>query len=122
MLWVALAPRGSSTVQVRPLLDPDEGRYAEIPREMVASGDWVTPRLDGLKYFEKPPLQYWATAAVYAVFGFSDWSSRLWTFALALRLSADGVRLGRTSLWTRRAALAAVALLAVSPYFGIIGH
>ena len=46
-----------------PLLEPDEGRYAEIPREMVASGDLVTPHLNGVIYFEKPPLHYWLTAA-----------------------------------------------------------
>src|SRR5574337_468719 len=49
----------------RRLLHPDEGRYAEIAREMTVSGDWVTPRLDGIKYFEKPPLQYWLTAATF---------------------------------------------------------
>ena len=63
----------------RDLFQTDEGRYAEIPREMLATGDWVTPRLDGLKYFEKPPLQYWATAVTYTVFGASNGSSRLWT-------------------------------------------
>ena len=63
----------------RDLFQTDEGRYAEIPREMLATGDWVTPRLDGLKYFEKPPLQYWATAAAYTVFGESNATSRLWT-------------------------------------------
>ena len=52
-------------LQDRALTRPDEGRYAEIPREMAVSGDWVTPRLNGLKYFEKPPLQYWATALAY---------------------------------------------------------
>lgn len=63
----------------RDLFNTDEGRYAEISREMVASGDWLTPRLNGLKYFEKPPLQYWATAAAFEAFGQSAWSARLWT-------------------------------------------
>jgi 4-amino-4-deoxy-L-arabinose transferase-like glycosyltransferase len=68
-----------SNIEYRKLIHPDEGRYAEIPREMVASGDWVTPRLDGLKYFEKPALQYWATAVAYEVFGEHHWTARLWT-------------------------------------------
>src|SRR2546430_10381370 len=50
---------------------------------MLASGDWITPRFDGLKYFEKPPLQYWATAAAYRAFGLEQWSSRLWSVGLA---------------------------------------
>jgi 4-amino-4-deoxy-L-arabinose transferase-like glycosyltransferase len=62
----------------RHLAKSDEGRYAEIPREMVASGDWLTPRLNGFKYFEKPPLQYWATAAAFSVFGQTEWAARLW--------------------------------------------
>jgi 4-amino-4-deoxy-L-arabinose transferase-like glycosyltransferase len=71
MLW--FLPLGSYR-----LFNPDEGRYAEIPREMVASGDWVTPRLNALRYFEKPPLQYWATATAYELFGQHEWSARLW--------------------------------------------
>ena len=65
-------------LQTYRLFNPDEGRYAEIPREMVASGDWVTPRLDALKYFEKPPLQYWVTAAAYELWGQHEWTARLW--------------------------------------------
>src|SRR5258707_5525110 len=65
----------------RHLANPDEGRYSEISREMAASGDWVTPRLDGLKYFEKPPLQYWATAAAFKLFGESEASARLYVLA-----------------------------------------
>ncbi|HEX8757960.1 MAG TPA: glycosyltransferase family 39 protein [Steroidobacteraceae bacterium] len=119
--WVALAVLWLVTIQIRPMLDPDEGRYAEIPREMVASGDWVTPRLDGLKYFEKPALQYWATAALYSVVGLSNWSSRLWTVGLGFAcLPLIYAWLAR--LYDRRAAVAAVAILAMSPYFGIIGH
>jgi len=67
-----------SNLEYRLLVKPDEGRYAEIPREMVASGDWLMPRLNGIKYYEKPPLQYWATAAAYEVFGEHQWTSRLW--------------------------------------------
>lgn len=62
----------------RELFHPDEGRYAEIPREMVASGDWITPRLNGLKYFEKPVLQYWITAVSYLALGGEEIVARLW--------------------------------------------
>jgi 4-amino-4-deoxy-L-arabinose transferase-like glycosyltransferase len=62
----------------RDLIEPDEARYSEIPREMVATGDWMTPRLDGFKYFEKPALQYWMTAISFELFGQSNASARLW--------------------------------------------
>ena len=119
--WVALAAVWLATIQLRPMLDPDEGRYAEIPREMVATGNWITPRLDGLKYFEKPALQYWATAALYTQVGLSNWSSRLWTVALGFAC-LPLIYAWVARLYDRRAAVAAVALLAMSPYFGIIGH
>jgi len=67
-----------SGLEFRGLFMPDEGRYASIAREMLDSGDWITPRLNGLKYFEKPPLQYWATAGAFALFGVDEWSARLW--------------------------------------------
>jgi len=119
--WALIAVGWFATIQVRPMLDPDEGRYAEIPREMLAQRDFVTPRFNDLKYFEKPPLQYWATAAVYAVFGLSEWSSRIWSVGLALAC------LALVYAWVRRgygpdAALAALAALGVSPYFLAIGH
>jgi 4-amino-4-deoxy-L-arabinose transferase-like glycosyltransferase len=58
------------------LKEPDEGRYAEIPREMIERGDWVVPHLNHVRYFEKPPLFYWAVAASYTIFGISEWSFR----------------------------------------------
>lgn len=59
------------------LKEPDEGRYAEIPREMVEQGDWLVPHLNYVRYFEKPPLLYWATAVSYKVLGVNEWSFRL---------------------------------------------
>ena len=58
------------------LKEPDEGRYAEIPREMVQSGDFTVPRLNDVRYFEKPPLLYWAVGLSYKLFGISEWSFR----------------------------------------------
>ncbi len=62
---------------IHPLANPDEGRYAEIPREMLAAGDYVTPKLNGVNYFEKPPLLYWAVAGCLAVFGHNEWAVRV---------------------------------------------
>ncbi|WP_432379756.1 ArnT family glycosyltransferase [Duganella sp. P38] len=64
---------------IRSLVPPDEGRYAEMAREMWASGDWITTRLNGIKYFEKPPLQTWMNALTFAAFGLGEWQARLWT-------------------------------------------
>ncbi len=77
LVAAALLVAWFSGIALRKLQHPDEGRYAEIAREMAASGDWVTPRLNGLKYFEKPPFQYWATAAAFNTFGVHEWSARL---------------------------------------------
>lgn len=62
---------------LRPMFVPDEMRYGEVPREMIASGDWVVPRLDGLRYFEKPVLGYWLTGASILLFGENGFAVRL---------------------------------------------
>ena len=69
VIW--LEPRGSA------LAEPDETRYAEIPREMLAANDLLVPRLNGVPYFEKPPLLYWLNAASLRVFGETPWAARL---------------------------------------------
>ena len=72
---------------VRPLVMPDETRYAEIPREMLHTGDWIVPRLDGLRYFEKPVLGYWLNAISIELFGENAFAVRL-PSALAVGLTA----------------------------------
>src|SRR3954468_14068572 len=105
----------------RPLANPDEGRYSEISREMAASGDWATPPLTGIKYFEMPPLQYWATALAFDALGESEWSARLyvWLSALAtvLLVGYTASRLGGPP----GAGLAAMLVLMASPYFVMMG-
>src|SRR5438309_1242457 len=59
------------------LLEPDEGRYAEIPREMLERGDVVVPYLQGQPYLDKPPLLYWLVMLSYSIFGVHDWAARL---------------------------------------------
>ncbi|MES2130336.1 MAG: glycosyltransferase family 39 protein [Pseudomonadota bacterium] len=78
-LFVAFAITFLWLLDARTLVPPDEGRYAEMAREMFASGDWITTRLNGIKYFEKPPLQTWMNALSFTVFGLGDWQARLWT-------------------------------------------
>ena len=72
---------------VRPIAIPDEVRYAEIPREMIASGEWVVPYLNGLRYFEKPVLGYWLNTLSITLFGENAFAIRL-TSALSAGISA----------------------------------
>ncbi|MEO8717815.1 MAG: glycosyltransferase family 39 protein [Burkholderiales bacterium] len=108
---VLLAALWFGTLEYRDLFAPDEGRYAEIPREMVASGDWVTPRLNDLKYFEKPALQYWVTAAAYRFLGESEWTARLWPATTGF-LGLLAVLITGGALFGRRAGIVAGLLLA----------
>ena len=74
LIWLCL---GVVPLFLRSLWEPDEARYAEIPREILASGDWLTPRLNGVLYFEKPPLQYWLSACSMKLFGLHAAAARL---------------------------------------------
>jgi 4-amino-4-deoxy-L-arabinose transferase-like glycosyltransferase len=105
----------------RDLAEPDEGRYAEIPREMVASSDWVTPRLNGFKYFEKPAFQYWMTAVTFKLFGESNATARLWVlligFAGALWIMYVGGR-----LWDKEVGFYAFLILTSTLMYFTMGH
>ena len=65
-------------------LDPDEPRYASIGRDMARSGDWVTPRLNGSPWYEKPPLLYWMTAVATKLKLRDEWAARLPVALLSL--------------------------------------
>jgi 4-amino-4-deoxy-L-arabinose transferase-like glycosyltransferase len=98
------------------LQDPDEGRYAEIPREMLELHDWTTPRLNYVKYFEKPPLLYWLVALSFRGFGISEWSSRLIPALAAIVTVCVTYQFGLRVLGSRPALLG-TAILASSPLF-----
>ncbi|MDB5311430.1 MAG: glycosyltransferase family 39 protein [Gemmataceae bacterium] len=103
------------------LLEPDEGRYAQIPKEMLERGEWVVPTLQGEPYLDKPPLMYWLIALSYRVFGVSPESARL-VPAVCVHLTILAVYLlGRRSIGERAAFWAAV-LLSVAPGFACVAR
>ncbi len=110
-----------SLLGYRDLIDPDEGRYAEIAREMLSSGDWVTPRLNGFKFFDKPPLHYWGSAISMSILGATNIAARLWCAGLgfigALWMWFLGNRLygGLTGRYT-------FLILLSSVLYVVIGH
>ena len=110
-----------SELGYRKLANPDEGRYSEIAREMAASGDVITPRLNGLKYFEKPPMQYWATAAAFAAFGENEFNARLYTFLCGIGCILLIAYAGSRLFDDETGALAALVLLA-TPYFMMLSE
>ncbi len=84
LLLLAVAAALFFTRLSAPLLEPEEARYAEIPRQMLAEGRFVEPVLYGEPYYQKPPLFYWLVMLCYAVFGPHDWAARLVPAAAAL--------------------------------------
>jgi len=100
----------------RKLVEPDEGRYAEVAREMMDSGDFITPRLNGFKHFTKPPLQYWMSAIAFRLFGPNEWTARLWS-ALAGMVALLTVLFTMRALYGSTVATGSAAVLSSSLYF-----
>ncbi|MBU9464320.1 glycosyltransferase family 39 protein [Burkholderia multivorans] len=121
LLLVAFAVIWFTPLGMRHLIPSDEGRYAEMAREMFVTGDWITPRYNGYKYFEKPPLQTWLNALTFAWFGIGEWQARLYTalasFAGVLLVGFTGAR-----LFNPLSGFLAAVVLASSPYWNLMGH
>jgi dolichol-phosphate mannosyltransferase len=99
-----------------PLLEPQEPRYAEIPREMLAAGRFLTPTLNGDPYWDKPPLLYWLVMASYQSFGVHDWSARLVPATCGV-LTAVVVFLWGRRVAGARAGLCGALVLCLSAHF-----
>ena len=109
-LWLALS------AGIRPLTQPDEGRYIGIAWEMLNSGNWLVPTLDGMPFFHKPPLFYWITAAGLELFGVNEWAGRLVSLLAALTAAITLHAFVRRYVDKRTANLA-IAVLVTLPFF-----
>ncbi len=103
------------------LYDPADGLYAEVAREMIVLRDWLTPHLNFVRYFEKPPLLYWLDAAAMEFLGRTAFAARLPTALAAVAGVGFAYGIG-CELWGRRAGLAGGAVLATSLGYFIFGR
>ncbi|MEG1970826.1 MAG: glycosyltransferase family 39 protein [Burkholderiaceae bacterium] len=108
--WLLFALVWFGSLGVRTLITPDEGRYAVLSLNMLASGDWITPRLNGLLYFEKPALQYWMGAIAFQLFGVNEFAARFWP-GLAGFFAVGMVSFTGGRLWGQRAGVIAALLM-----------
>ena len=114
VLTVYILPLGG-----RPLITPDEARYAEIPREMLLSGNWVSPRLNGVRYFEKTPFSYWAFALSFKIFGMNRFALRL-PCMLAMLGCAWIIFLLMSQYYDRKLSLLGTMVFAASPFVAVL--
>jgi 4-amino-4-deoxy-L-arabinose transferase-like glycosyltransferase len=101
--------------------DPGEGQHAEIAREALLSGEWLTLRLNGVRYFDKPPLLYGLIAASFGLWGISEWTARL-PSALGAALAVAATALLGARLLGPAWGLLSGAALASSTLFAVFGR
>ncbi|MCW5584048.1 MAG: glycosyltransferase family 39 protein [Gammaproteobacteria bacterium] len=99
-----------------PLFIPDEGRYSEVAREMVAMGDYITPRVNGVAFLDKPVLYYWLQAIAIHLFGIKEWALRLFPALFGVLGCVINYVCGR-HLFNRRTGLISAIILATSPLY-----
>ncbi len=105
----------------RPLSVPDEGRYVEIAREMATTGDYLTPRLNGVKYFEKPVFFYWLEAFSIRLFGLDEFGLRVWPALFGL-FGCLAVYAAGKSLYSRGTGFFAAIVLATSVLYYVLSR
>ena len=103
------------------LLEPDEGRYAEMSREMLASGDWLVPTLHESPHLQKPPIVYWLTSFCLSWFGHNEWAVRLPSAFAAAGTAWLTFIIGR-ALFSSRAGVAGMLVLLTSLQFFAMAH
>lgn len=104
-----------------PLFTPDEARYSEIAREMVASGDYLTPRVNGVPFFDKPVLYYWLQAGAIRWLGMREWALRFFPLLIGVGGCLLVYASGRY-LFDRRTGLIAGSILAMTPLYFASAH
>jgi len=95
-----------------PFVDPPEGFHAAIAREMARIGDWITPHVNGVRYFDKPPMMYWLMAGSFAIAGVGEAAARVWSALAAVGIAAVTARLGFILGGGRVALLAGLMVIA----------
>ena len=110
VLTVAAAIFLGCIVSPPSLMDDVDAVQAQIARNMLDSGDWVTPHLAGVAYLEKPPLKYWLIAIAFKLFGVHDWAARLPVALSAALLCWLVFRIGAWAFSTSSGTVAGLAL------------
>src|SRR5512143_854370 len=104
-----------------PLWDVDEGMHAATSKDMVLTGDWVTPKVNGKNFYDKTALFNWMVAAAFEAFGFTEFAARFPAAVLGLAIVLLTYFFGR-QLFGRAAGFLAAAVLATSPEFIVLSR
>ena len=104
-----------------PFVDPDEGRYAEVAREMLDSANWIVPRLYGVTYLEKPPLLYWLAAGAFHLFGLSELAARI-VPALSAAIGAVATGYAAAAIFGTEVGILALTILSTSLLYFTLAH
>lgn len=117
IIFIAIVARLFGIIEY-PLHDPTEARYAEIPRLIIETGNWIMPPFDyGVPFWGKPPLTFWLTAISFKLFGYSEFAARLPIFLLAGVVLWISYRFAKVLLGVEKAAFSSIVLISTALFF-----